>query len=423
MHFRILSRLIFSAAVCIHSAARSQDTPKVVPDGTEGIYDTLSVAKTPPNQAQTSFSTFKIGMGFIYDVTAYRQSATFKQQMDSANLHLTPHGQTRDFRVLGSGQLKTKRSIAWKFAYMYNGDTKSWLFRESGVTIGVPELFGHIFIGRTKEGFSMVKVMNGHSPWTNERQMAVDVIPILADGIKWFGYMPKSRIFWNIGAYNDILSKGQSFSTFKWQYVIRAGFLPIFDKDNNRVLHIAANLRYGKPVDGKITLKSRPESNPTPQLINTGEFPADHSSHTDAEIYYSTGRFMVGSEVVLHHFYSSENADHKFYGGDVVFTYMFTRGSIRPYNTVGSIFGFVRVKRSVFKGGTGAIEGVLRASTLNLNDGAIQGGQFWRITPMINWYLSRVIRMEFIYGYGVLDRYHLKGSTQFFESRIQFTLM
>ena len=142
--------------------------------------------------------------------------------------------------------------------------------RETGLTIGVPELAGHIFIGRTKEGYSMVKVMNGHSPWTAERQMALDVIPILADGIKWFGYLPKSRIFWNLGYYNDVISKGQGFSTYAWQYDARVGWLPFYNKEKNKVLHIAANLRYGKPVDGKITLKSRPESNPAPQIINTG---------------------------------------------------------------------------------------------------------------------------------------------------------
>jgi hypothetical protein len=75
--------------------------------------------------------------------------------------------------------------IAGKFAFMYDGDKETWLVRESGIVVGVPELAGHIFIGRTKEGYSMVKVMNGHSPWTAERQMALDVIPILADGIKY----------------------------------------------------------------------------------------------------------------------------------------------------------------------------------------------------------------------------------------------
>jgi phosphate-selective porin OprO/OprP len=401
--------------------------PNKVPDGTEGLFLTVrptdsAVRKLPPNEFEGSYSTFRIGLGYIHDFITYSQSKVFQQQLDSAGLDMSPDSKPRDFRVLGSGVLRTKRMISWKFAYMYDGDKETWMVRESGITVGVPELGGHIFVGRTKEGYSLVKVMNGHSPWTAERQMALDVIPILADGIKWFGYLPKSRIFWNLGYFNDVISKGQGFSTFEWQYVARVGWMPINNKQKNKVLHIATNLRYAKPLDGKITLKSKPESNPAPAIINTGSFGADHSSHIGGEIYYSNGSLLLGSEVMVHNFYSGSAGDHSFFGGNVVVTYLFTKAK-RPYNTTGSIFGFVPQKKSIFKGGWGEWEGVLHLSTLNLNDGAIKGGKFWRLTPMINWYMSKVIRMEFVYGYGVLDRYNLKGSAQFFQTRIQFTVM
>jgi len=402
---------------------------KVVPNGTDGLVltvpnDTVKSNKpviVSPTEIRGPLSTFRIGLGFIYDVTAYRQSDVFKQQMDSLDLNLQPIGKVRDFRILGSGVLRTKRLLAWKFAFMYDGNADTWLVRESGITIGVPELWGHIFIGRTKEGYSMVKVMNGHSPWTNERQMSMDLVPILADGIKWFGYEPKTRIFWNLGVFNDVISKGQGFSTYASQYVARIGFMPINDKENQRVLHIATNLRYGKPVDGQFSIKSRPESNPTPFLITSGQFAADHSSHIGYEIYYRNKRFMVGSEGMVHHFYSSEG-NHRFWGGDVMLSYFLTN-TVRPYRTDGSIFGFVPVRRSIFKGGWGEFEAVLHASTFDVNDGNIKGGQLWRITPMINWYMSKIIRMEFIYGYGIFDRFDLRGTAQFFESRIQFTVM
>ena len=110
-------------------------------------------------------------------------------------------------------------------------------------------------------------------------------------------------------------------------------------------MHIAANLRYGKPLDGKITLKSRPESNPAPQIINTGSFQTDHSSHIGAEFYYSTGKLTIGSEVMMHNFHSKEFEDHKFNGGEVMVSYLFTQAK-RPYNTAGSIFGFVPVNNT-----------------------------------------------------------------------------
>jgi phosphate-selective porin OprO and OprP len=252
--------------------------------------------------------------------------------------------------------------------------------------------------------------------------MALDVIPILADGVKYFGYIPKSRIFWNLGYFNDLFSKGQSFSTYAWQYDARVGWMPFYNKEKNIATHIAINLRYGKPLDGKISLKSRPESNPAPQIINTGSFITDHSTHIGAELYHSTGSLMIGSEVMMHSFQSKDSEDHKFYGGDVFVSYLFT-GAKRPYSTAGSIFGFVPVKKSVFNGGWGEWEGVLRISSLDLDDGSVHGGKFWRLTPMVNWYMSKTVRWEFIYGYGVLDRYNLKGKLQIFQARLQLSLL
>ena len=403
------------------------DTIKVVPDGTEGVELAVRSEETkarqlPANEFMGSYSTFRIGMGYIGDFTTHIMSAEFKQQMDSAGLDVVTKYKTRDFRILGSGVLKTKRLLSWKFAFMYDGDKEVWMVRESGLTIGVPELSGHLFLGRTKEGYSILKVMNGHSGWGSERQMALDVIPILADGIKYFGYLPKSGIFWNLGYYNDFISKGQSFSTFSSQWVARVGWLPINDDKTQTTFHLGANFRYGKPLDGKMSLKSRPESNPTPQIINTGTFDSDHSTHMGWEIYYRRKNFMIGTEYNFHNFHSDKGESHMFPGGDVMISYMFTGGS-RPYKTVGSIFGFIPVKKSVFKGGWGEIEGLIRFSTLNLNSKSILGGQFWRITPMVNWYLTRTLRWEFIYGYGVLDRYGIKGAVQFIETRIQVTLM
>ena len=410
-----------------------QEPAKTLPNGTDGLTFTPRGSDStfikvrsdlPANEFTGMYGTFKIGLGYIGDFTAYAQSKVFKQQMDSLGLDLTPSYATRDFRLMFSGRLlKTKRYVGYRFAYMYDGDKKIWMMRETGLTIGVPELKGTFFIGRTKEGYSMIKVMNGHSGPANERQMALDPIPILADGIKYFGYFPKSRIFMNLGAFNDLFSKGQSFSTLAWQYVARVGWVPINDAKNKKLLHIAGNFSYGRPLNDTFLIKSRPESNPTPQLINTGKFPADRSTSIGAEIYYGNGPFMIGSEIMQHKFYAKKTDDHTFNGGDVWVSYLFT-GSHRPYNTSnGNIFGFIPVKKSVFKGGWGEIEGVLHVSTFDLNDKSIYGGQFTRITPMVNWYLSQALRWELIYGYGILDRFGLKGHVHFFETRIQLTVL
>jgi phosphate-selective porin OprO and OprP len=408
----------------------SQEKTEYIPDGTQGeMLEVIDSTELPAKWRDKRwrlfngrFTTFKFGGGFLYEFAGYSQDEEGKRQMDSIGSVLEPAFAVRDLRVVASGQLKTKRTISWKLGLMYDGPSGSWFMRESGVMVGVPELWGNIFVGRTKEGFSMNKVMNGYSGWTMERQMAIDVIPILADGVKWLGYLPNQRLLWNFGVYSDWFSEGQSFSTFKWQTALRIGWLPVYSPVENTVLHVGINFRYGEAHDGEMRVRSRPEANPAPRFIDTEVFQTDHSNHMGGEAYYNSGPWMFGSEVYWHQFKSSTANDPLFFGGDVVASYMIT-GESRIYNPATGIFGFMPVKKSVFKGGSGAWQVLFRASTLDLDGGTIKGGKFWRVTPMVNWYLSKDVRFELAYGYGVLDRFNLKGATQFFQCRIQLTLL
>ncbi|NEU09579.1 porin [Flavihumibacter sp. R14] len=402
-----------------------QDTIKVIPDGTEG--ETLplidsTTKKKPFNSFNLGFTSFKIGVAFLYEYAGFSQDDEGKRQMDSANVSLDPGFDVRDTRLFFSGKLKTKRTVTWKAGVMYDGSLNSWFLRESGIMIAVPELWGHIFVGRTKEGVSLSKVMSGYAVEMLERHMASDPIPILADGVKWMGFLPKQRIFWNLGIYADWLSKGQSFSTDSWQFASRLGWLPVYSEATKTHLHIAANIRLGHPVNDTIRIKSRPEANPAPFFMDSGKFRSDQSTYLGWEIYYSSGPWMLGTEYFWHKFSSPEKGDPVFNGGEVVVTYLFG-GESRPYTTAGgNIYGFVPVKKSVFKGGPGTWEAGLRYSIFNMNDGLVQAGKFWRVTPTVNWYLADFLRFELSYGYGVLDRFNLKGATHFLQSRIAFTI-
>lgn len=398
-----------------------QDTTQVIPDGTQG--ETMKVGKVDSVLTVGNWyefdgpgSSLKLGGGFLYEYAAYIQDDVSKEQIS-----MKPEFKVRDFRITMSGKVKTKQFITWKVGIMYDGPSRSWFLRETGVMIGVPQLFGYFFAGRTKEGVSLNKVMNGYSGWTMERQTALDIFPILADGVKWMGFLPQQGLFWNIGVYTDWLSETQSFSTYNWQFAMRIGWLPVYAEKGKDLLHIAVNYRYGEVYGGKIRVRSRPEANPAPYFIDTDVFPSQHSNHLGWEIYFSSGPLMLGSEYYFHQFSSPETKNPLFQGGDVVVSYVVT-GESRPYSTVSGIYGFVPVNKSVFDGGPGAWEVLLRYSTLDLDGGTITGGKFQRFTPMINWYLSANVRLELAYGYGVLDRFRLKGATQFFQSRIQFML-
>jgi phosphate-selective porin OprO/OprP len=366
------------------------------------------------NEYEGPLFTLRVSAGVLVDAGTYAQDDASREQFD-----LESDWQFRDFRVLLNGRIKTKRAITWSAGLMYDATNDKWLARQTGVMIAVPELKGHVFVGRSKEGVSLNMIMVGYSGWTMERSTTVvATVPLLADGIKWLGYLPKQRLLYNLGWYTDALSEGQSFSSYDQQLVARVGWLPILE-EKGTLLHVALAARYGLVNDRTLRLRSRPELNVAPYFVDTESFAARDTRMLQGEVYYRPGPFLFGTEYFVQKANALDVPDPLFHGGDAVVSWLIT-GETRKYNTSGGYFLAVSPKRTVFEGGPGAWEAVLRLSYIDLDDGAVHGGRFWRLTPMVNWYLSDHLRLELAYGVGQLDRFGVVGTTQFFQSRLQF---
>jgi phosphate-selective porin OprO/OprP len=369
------------------------------------------------NEYEGKLFTIRVGGGFLQEYAAFSQDDDSKEQI---GLHPAP--KIRDSRILFRGRITSDRAITWSCGLLYDPPTDKFLFRQTGVMIEVPEMWGHIFVGRTKEGFSLNKVMVGYAGWTMERAPISDAtIPILADGVKWLGYAPGKHLIWNLGAYTDWLSEGETFSSYDYQVVGRLAWVPVMSDATETVLHIGLSLRYGEPNDGQLRLRSRPEAFPAPFFVDTGQFPAESTRMAAPELYYRPGPFLVGTEYFLQKVNAPEAGDPFFHGGDAFVSWLPT-GETRVYNTRGGYFDQISPARPVFQGGPGAWELVARFSYIDLDSRSLQGGKFWRFTPMVNWHLSDNVRLELAYGYGSLDRFNLVGATQFFQTRLQLQL-
>lgn len=424
-----LACLVVAAALSLAAGpARGQD-PGQPPQPTDQqpqptLDDTIeagdSDAETPPrqflrwNHYEGPWITAEIHGGLLYEGIGYSQDEGSEEQ-----LTLDPEGKFRDARFMVKGRFpRSKRAVTYTSAFMYDGPSDDWFVRETGVMVAVPELKGHLFVGRTKEGFSLNKVMSGYAGWTLERATITDAIPILADGIKWLGYNPEKRFLWNLGFYNDWLSEGQSFSTYDKQAVARLAWLPVASEKEETLIHLGLNLRYGETEDGKLRLRSRPEAFPAPYFVDTGTFAAGHTRMAGVEGYYRPHNWLFGGEYYVQEASAPEHGDPMFHGGELVVTWLIT-GEVRQYNTRGGYFNQVSPATTVSEGGRGAWEAVFRISYIDLDDGDLKGGKFWRLTPMVNWHLSDSARLELAYGYGQLDRFDVRGATQFLQSRIQ----
>jgi phosphate-selective porin OprO/OprP len=304
---------------------------------------------------------------------------------------------------------------------MYDAANDKWLFRETGFIVGVPEMWGHLFIGRTKLGVSMIKHMSGASIMGLERAPIEDmIIPIQNDGIRWMGYLPKQRLVWNLGYFNETVLENPLYPFMDQQYAARVAWLPMLSETDQEVLHLAMNLKYGNPKNDKTQLKAKPQATTAPYFLDTGVFPAEHEKVIGPEAWYRNNSMLVGG---AYYFVGTEapQGDHQFQGGDIWASWLLT-GEVRKYLTRGALFDFVYPKKSLFKGGMGAFEATVHATYTDANSGNIQGGKFWRVSPMLAWYPSYEFRVTVGYGYGVLDRFGTSGTTHFFQSRIQFML-
>ncbi len=369
------------------------------------------------NEYEGRWFTARLGGGFLVDTADYSQDSDSRSQFDFDSEQFI-----RDSRLLLKGRLKFSPRLSYTIGYMYDSDGREWFWRQTGVYVDLPEIGGDVFIGRTKEGISMNKIMNGYTGWTNERATANDsFIPILADGVQLRGSNADHGIAWNVGLYDDKYTDSESFNKNDNTYVARGVWQPLHGQSGDRLLHLGLAYRYGTANDGFLQYKSRPESFSAPPVIDTGAFRAEHSETVGLETYYQVGSLFLGGEYFLNRNSAPLVDDPSFHGGEVVVTWL-TGGERRPYNPKTGVFGGIVPQNSVFDGGRGTWEFVARMSYTDLDDGPIEGGRFWRITPMANWHMSPNLRLEFVYGYGVLDRFDTKGGTHFFQTRVQLQL-
>ena len=454
-------RLALAAVLFVPSAALTQQRDTAVTMAPEKKADSVTHRwkLLHANELETPWTTFRIGAAILPEIAAFIQNANSRVQvaqmgppapdpapddpadsrspssrrtanrvgnapaaMSSDSGELPTVGRIRDSRFLVSGKLATKRNVNWSSGIMYDWVAHKWFIRQTGFLIDVPEIYSNFWVGRTKEGPSLNKVTSGYDTWMMERFTFSDAaIPLLTDGIRWQGYVPKYHLIWNLGGFTDWLSKGESFSYFSKQVAGRIGYVKMASDTAGNLLHVALSFQFGTPTHDTLQLKSKPEAFEAPLFINTGKFPATASQFGGIEIYRRTGSWLYGTEYYLERATSPQTHNPVFSGGDVFVTWLMT-GETRSYYAPGSVFSPVSPKKSVFDGGTGAVEWLVRLSNSDLTAGTLKGGTFWRVTPGVNWYLSDNVRFEVNYGYGMLTRFGVTGATQFFQSRFQFQL-
>ena len=225
---------------------------------------------------------------------------------------------------------------------------------------------------------------------------------------------------WAVGAFNDWIDSGESFSDTTNEFTGRVTWVPAVSQDESNLLHLGLGLRHS---DAKQPLRfaTRPEFFNAPRYADTGEIPADDAMTYNVEAYWRKGPYLVGFEYFGVDVESADSGDPFFSGYSLTGSWAVT-GEARAYRKRSGTFDPLPVARPVNRGGWGALELALRYSRLDLTDGAVDGGEMDIFSLGVNWWLSRSAQFGLNYRHISLDRFGTEGTSSGLNARILLML-
>lgn len=236
------------------------------------------------------------------------------------------------------------------------------------------------------------------------------------------------RGLWQVGVFKNIVN-GFTYGIGDGGYAVdgRLAYLLWDECEGRRLLHLAGSYSHRDPLNDAIRIRSRASlrNGPgalNPLMVETGNFLADSQDMLAAEMAMVLGSFQLQSEYIVSSATNArDTANTVNYGtylsdGYYVMASYFLTGEHREYEKKSGAFGRVVPHQNSHlfssdcgKRGWGAWQILARYSSLNLNDGALQGGQVADWTLGINWFLNPNMKIQANYVY--TDRNSLGSPT------------
>lgn len=274
---------------------------------------------------------------------------------------------------------------------------------------------GGIRLGHFKEPFSFDRLTSGNYLTFLERSLADAFAPARNVGIMLHDSRGE-RLTWAVGAFRESDDVGISQGSGKLNLTGRVTGLPVYRDQGRRLLHLGFALSRKDLGGDPFRFRQRPEIHQGPLFVDTRNFAADKVDLWDFEIAAVAGPFWALAEVAGADADAPQAGDPSF-GGWFVQAGWFLTGEHRAYRTSAAVFDRQRPKKNFGKdGGRGAWEIAARYSTLDLTDGAVNGGEVDDMSVALNWYLNPSSRIMADY---VLSDVDGVGDSRFFLLRFQ----
>lgn len=214
----------------------------------------------------------------------------------------------------------------------------------------------------------------------------------------------EGRTTWRLGAFKEV-DDFASGSSDEWNVTGRLTGLPVYRDGGRRLVHLGLSASLRSPLDNTVRFRSRPESHLAPRLADTGSLAADGVTLLGLEAAVVDGRFTAQAEWMRADVDAPAGPDPAFGGSYVSAAWILKRGYHHAYKNGDGAFDRLKVKKEdgFRRGGWGVWELAARYSTLDLEDGAVHGGELADWTLGVNGYLLSNVRTSFNYVRADLD--------------------
>jgi len=339
-----------------------------------------------------------------------------------------------EIRGLRFGLVGTLNVFEQPWVYTIFGATNAFDkgFNEEGLDdlslfdwrLDVPFLKSSVLsIGKQKEPISGERVQSMLFNQMQERSAVADALmPARNVGIVWNGGNPERYMSWGMGIFNDWIDASQDFDESATQYVGRLTWAPLRNADDSSIVHLGVGYRYSDAKEG-FRFRTEPEFNNSPTFVDTGfgsetgVLPAERLDTYNLELAWRWGPLWLASEYTRTDVDNPELGNPSFDGYWVGASWALT-GEMRSYNRKSGTFGGLPVSQSVYHGGKGTWELTGRWSSIDLTDGAVQGGEMDIASLGLNWWLTPFFGVNANYRYIWHSRSGLDATASGFNTRI-----
>lgn len=343
---------------------------------------------------------------------------TWFDQDEASLSQVGEQGNSEDLRALRLGMmLRSKSDVKWVFTltadYQESSTREDEKWKIYDVKVDFPIGRTILTVGKQKEPFSFEMV--GLFPTLPQQERILSPFFVTRNvGVQLWVPLAGDRMTWAIGAFNDWLETGSSFSNDATNYASRLTGLASVSADNHNFLHFGLGYRRTGSHDGMMRYSGRPESNVADKYVDTGNFAANHADQLSLEAVWQRGPITLQAEHIEAFVDAVDSGDPNLSGSYLTASWVVT-GESRPYvRSLGYAGGIVPNSRY------GAVELVLRRSHVDHDDSLITGGVLNKWSAGVNWWASTQWKIGVSYGDADLDRGGIDGNTKMLLMRAQW---